>query len=102
MRSWPIQNKEDLDKTKGNLTEWVEIVFLDTFLLTFVASLDFLKSLSFYKNKKINCNSQYCQGFQIWISFYTPEQCCLHFLNFQKKRVINSPHLYCNNFSLVV
>ena len=56
MRSWPIQNKEDLDKTKGNLAEWVEIVFLGNFLLTSVASLDFLKSLSFSKNKKINCN----------------------------------------------
>ena len=36
MRSWPIQNKEDLDKTKGNLAEWVEIMFLGTFLPTSV------------------------------------------------------------------
>ena len=43
MRSWPIQNKEDLDKTKGNLTEWVEIMFLETFLLISVASLDFFE-----------------------------------------------------------
>ena len=33
MRSWPIQNKEDLDKTKGNLAEWVEVMFLETFLI---------------------------------------------------------------------
>ena len=39
MRSWPIQNKEDLDKTKGNLTQWVEIMFLETFLHISVASL---------------------------------------------------------------
>ena len=52
MRSWPIQNKEDLDKTKGTLTEWVEIMFLGTFLLISVALLDFLKLLSFYEDKK--------------------------------------------------
>ena len=52
MRSWPIQNKEDLDKTKGNLTQWVGIMFLEISVLISVASLDFLKSLSFYKNKK--------------------------------------------------
>ena len=44
MRSWPIQNKEDLDKTKGNLAEWVEVMFLETFLLISVALVDFLKS----------------------------------------------------------
>ena len=97
MRSWPIQNKEDLDNTKGNLTEWVELMFLETFLLRSVVLLYFLKSLSFCKNKKSIIVS-IVMDFK-FVSIFTHQNNVVVF-EFKEKKLLT--RLYCIKFSLVV
>mgnify|MGYP001450124832 CR=1 FL=1 len=80
MRSWPIQNKEDLDKTKGNLTEWVEIMFLETFLIISQSLLkvrqnrnDFLK-LTFPPKTYKGIKFYYYEGGALYLIFLSQSQ----------------------------